>query len=481
MLGRVFHGLGFVSLAACCALLAGCGGETPEFHLDMVEMAKKKVTPEQQQQIANVLTAMFGTPDEPYALAQTGLDVEMLKLVSGPVHRDATSGPRGLYREHCVHCHGTTGDGDGPTAAFLNPYPRDYRRGWYKFKSSKRDERPSTEDLMRTLYDGLQGSAMPSFKLVPEVDRRALVEYVKYLSMRGEMELAMVQYVAEADKPDLNDPKNLMPMLGAIAERWQNQIPIAVDDRPDDMKFDKISDPIERRKAEQESIAIGRAMFTHETPGKFDWSFDDGSKNPPKRTIEYIGAACIKCHGPTALGDGQTNDFDDWTKQVWSKEAWSQPTDPTPSQVMPLGALPKRNIIPRNLRLGVYRGGRRPLDIYYRIHEGIKGVPMPATELLTQAEKDSLKPIRAAAEKKANQNPGLQITGDESDDEAQAKQRKRTEFVAKIVDPAIEKIQSQRIWHLVDFVRSLPYQPGGELGVDATMSTMDSPLELHSR
>ena len=66
---------------------------------------------------------------------------------------------------------------------------------------------------MRTLYDGLQGSAMPSFKLVPEVDRRALVEYVKYLSMRGEMELAMVQYVAEADKPDLNDPKNLMPML----------------------------------------------------------------------------------------------------------------------------------------------------------------------------------------------------------------------------------------------------------------------------
>ena len=52
------------------ALLAGCGGETPEFHLDMVEMAKKKVTPEQQQQIANVLTAMFGTPDEPYALRE---------------------------------------------------------------------------------------------------------------------------------------------------------------------------------------------------------------------------------------------------------------------------------------------------------------------------------------------------------------------------------------------------------------------------
>jgi mono/diheme cytochrome c family protein len=447
----------------------------------MIEMAKKKVLPPQQQQIANVLTAMFGTPDEPYVLPQTGLDLDMLKLVSGPVHRDAIAGPRGLYREHCVHCHGTTGDGDGPTAAFLNPYPRDYRRGWYKFKSSKRDERPSTDDLMRTLYDGLQGSAMPSFKLLPEVDRRALVEYVKYLSMRGEMELAVLQYLGEADKPNLDDPKNLLPLLMPIVERWQNQIPIAVADRPEDMKFDKISDPIERRKAEDESIAIGRQIFTHETPGEFKWAFNDGSKNPPPKTIQYIGAACIKCHGPTALGDGQTTDFDDWTKQVWSKEAWSQPADATPSQVMPLGALPKRTITPRNLRLGVYRGGRRPLDIYYRIHEGIKGAPMPATELLTQAEKDSLKAVRADAEKKAKANPDLQLTGDESDEEALAKQRKRAEFIAKIVDPAIEKIQSRRIWYLVDYVRSLPYEPGGELGADAQMSNMESSMELHAR
>jgi mono/diheme cytochrome c family protein len=405
----------------------------------------------------------------------------MIKLCAGPVHRDATSGPRGLYREHCVHCHGTSGDGAGPTAAFLNPYPRDYRRGWYKFKSSKRDERPSTDDLMKTLYDGLQGSAMPSFKLLPEVDRRALVEYVKYLSIRGEMELALTQYLSEADKPNLDDPKNIMPLLSGIVERWQNPISIAVADRPDDMKFDKISDPIERKLAEDESIAIGRAMFTHEQPGKLDYAYEDAGKNKKTKTIEYVGAACIKCHGPTALGDGQTNDFDDWTKQVWSKEAWSQPQDPTASEVMPLGALPKRNIIPRNLRLGVYRGGRRPLDIYYRIHEGIKGAPMPATELLTQAEKTSLNKARADAEKKANSVEALQVTGDESDEELIAKQRKRKEYIDKLVDPSIEKIQSQRLWHLVDYVRSLPYEPGGELGADAQMSNMESSMELHAR
>jgi mono/diheme cytochrome c family protein len=33
---------------------------------------------------------------------------------------------------------------------------------------------------------------------------------------------------------------------------------------------------------------------------------------------------------------------------------------------------------PANLTLGVYRGGGRPIDLFRRIHSGIKGTPMPA-------------------------------------------------------------------------------------------------------
>ena len=29
---------------------------------------------------------------------------------------------------------------------------------------------------------------------------------------------------------------------------------------------------------------------------------------------------------------------------------------------------------------GVYRGGMRPIDLYYRIHAGINGAPMPAAK-----------------------------------------------------------------------------------------------------
>jgi len=51
------------------------------------------------------------------------------------------------------------------------------------------------------------------------------------------------------------------------------------------------------------------------------------------------------------------------------------------------GGLPLRNILPRNLRDGIYRGGRRPIDIFWRVHNGIDGTPMPAAN--KQALQDS--------------------------------------------------------------------------------------------
>ena len=33
---------------------------------------------------------------------------------------------------------------------------------------------------------------------------------------------------------------------------------------------------------------------------------------------------------------------------------------------------------PNNLNRGIYKGGRRPIDIYWRIAKGINGAKMPA-------------------------------------------------------------------------------------------------------
>ena len=70
----------------------------------------------------------------------------------------------------------------GPTALFLKPYPRDYRQGKFKFKSTERGAKPTDADLQRILRQGIAGTAMPSFDLLPSDQIEALVEYVKSLS-----------------------------------------------------------------------------------------------------------------------------------------------------------------------------------------------------------------------------------------------------------------------------------------------------------
>ena len=136
-----------LSAAILAVGMTGCG-RTPaaSFRPNMVEATKQRLTPDQERQVATVLLAMFGTPDDPVCLPETGLDEAKLRLAAGPVRSDIVGRKNGLYREHCAHCHGVTGDGLGPTAAFLNPYPRDYRPGVFKFKSTERGGNPADRD-----------------------------------------------------------------------------------------------------------------------------------------------------------------------------------------------------------------------------------------------------------------------------------------------------------------------------------------------
>ena len=400
-------------LAAGCLLSAGCGRTPPaSYRLNMVEATKQRLTTEQERQVATVLLAMFGTPDEPVALPETGLDEAKLRLASGPVRSDIVGRKNGLYREHCAHCHGVTGDGMGPTAAFLKPYPRDYRPGIFKFKSTERADKPTHADLIRILRNGIAGTSMPSFALLSEPQIDALVEYVKYLSIRGETELSLMRAYFELD----DDAQGILPetreflvdeTLTPIAEKWKSAAAaqIVVPDMPADIDL-------------AESIAKGKELFY-------------GDK-----------ANCVKCHGVTGLGDGQANDYDDWSKAIVEinkeiKGGLAKAGETSTSgmsaedaaehrkQVAWLGrfshvvdgdALVPRTIPPRNLRLGVYRGGRRPLDLYYRIHAGINGAPMPAAK---------------------------------------------------------GTVPPEDIWHIVNYIRSLPYEFDGELGADRPMVARD--------
>lgn len=96
----------------------------------------------------------------------------------------APAGPKAIYEKRCAWCHGWGGAGDGPAAEFLNPRPRDFTAGVFKFKSSPFDAvLPTDDDLFKTIRDGLPGTSMPAWSdLLAEKDMRDLVTYLKAFS-----------------------------------------------------------------------------------------------------------------------------------------------------------------------------------------------------------------------------------------------------------------------------------------------------------
>ncbi len=436
-----------------CAALVGCEkSPPPAFQLNMVAMAKAGVGEANQQAVADALGAMFGTPDAPFVLPESGLNLDKLKRAAGPVHSDKSGLGAGLYREHCVHCHGISGDGMGPTAAFLKPYPRDYRPGLYKFKSTIRAEMPTDDDLTRVIRYGVPGTAMPAFQVaLTPADTEALVEYVKYLSMRGQTELKLLEQIDQLGENETLPTNREILVEGSlqpVADKWK-------------VAEEKIVQaptvPADFRSAA--SIEKGRELFFSKKGN------------------------CFSCHGTTGLGDGQRDDYDDWTKpnvnmlkevvasiagipetrrelengpnliaaqitevekdrnltdadrQTKLESLKSELTEAKRSlpkkladidkreklerrrqSILATHTLPARNIEPRNLRQGIYRGGRRPIDVFYRINQGINGAPMPAS--------------------------------------------------AGPVAP-------EEMWNIVDYVLALPYERGGELSVDRTMAARE--------
>jgi mono/diheme cytochrome c family protein len=361
-------------LCLAAVFAAGCGSPEAQFHLDRLYAHKTLDAPENSEEVralraqlknlAEVMEGLYGTPDAPHVPqlpdveVSAVLDEGLIRLAAGPVGRDEFGTPRGLYREHCAHCHGVNGDGAGPTAAFLNPYPRDFRMGKFKFKSTPLGVRPTHDDLRKTLIEGIPDTAMPSFRLLADDEIDALVTYVRYLAARGETERKLIELLAGLDAGDLiidpqlkdQDDAQFQEQVAYVREEVAAVIGpwVSAEDQ-----VTEIPPPPEGWLA-KESIAHGRNLFFG--------------------TV----ANCIKCHGNLALGDGETGDFDDWTKEIDEKNPAQRAPEYLALGIAEPRVISPRAIHPRNLRSGVFRGGRRPADIYLRVKNGIEGTPMPA-------------------------------------------------------------------------------------------------------
>jgi mono/diheme cytochrome c family protein len=84
-----------------------------------------------------------------------------------------------LFTEHCASCHGAEGRGNGVGARFLNPRPRDFTIAQFLYRSTQAGSMPLDADLFRTLWRGLPGSSMPSWRELPENQLWLLVDFVQ--------------------------------------------------------------------------------------------------------------------------------------------------------------------------------------------------------------------------------------------------------------------------------------------------------------
>jgi mono/diheme cytochrome c family protein len=297
-----------------------------------------------------------------------------------------------LYRQQCLHCHGVEGGGDGPTAGtrekpYLNPLPRDYRKGVFKYTAVKDKAMPRREDLYTILDQGIYSTAMPNFRRFSKAERHGLVDYVRLLSIRGMVEERLA--LAVLDEEPLT-PELVQETFSDVWEKWEEA----------DSKLITFDGPIP--EPTPELLARGKELFNDATTGN-----------------------CMSCHGPQGLGDGvgawkvdeekaernrlrfehqlalaEARDYDaihefpsapDLLREVHELAADDSIADEDERQQRIVQAIEGYKalapayeddwgnpIIPRNLRRGIFRFGRRPIDIYRRVYAGINGGPMPA-------------------------------------------------------------------------------------------------------
>ncbi|MBW7930334.1 MAG: cytochrome c [Gammaproteobacteria bacterium] len=90
-----------------------------------------------------------------------------------------------VYAVYCSTCHGTSGQGDGPAAAGLNPKPVNFAKGEFRHDANGNGTVGDIEDIKAIVHDGAAkygGSPlMAPWPMISPTDLQAVAEYIKSL------------------------------------------------------------------------------------------------------------------------------------------------------------------------------------------------------------------------------------------------------------------------------------------------------------
>lgn len=180
-----------------------------------------------------------------------------------PVKKELLEKGKKVYYKRCVWCHGVEGGGDGPSADRLFTRPRNFIQGTFKIRRTDSGELPLEDDLIRTVKNGLPGSAMPAWgEFLSDDEIVAVVNFVKTL-------------VQDRSFDDADDTVNVQDFG---TNPWGTKGPYHLG-------------------IPQEAIDQGKEIFTQNK--------------------------CFECHGGEGRGDGNPTMKDDWGFPIVAAD-WQQ-------------------------------------------------------------------------------------------------------------------------------------------------------------
>ena len=270
--------LGLPILVCMSLVLVGCHREAPSSFTagpevlslmdDLEDADEEEIETYRglQSKIAAKLQELTGTPNK-------------LILLGTEQTTDQLQHGYALYSQYCVQCHGVNGDGNGAVAEHLNPKPRNYTLGVFKFTSTPYGSKPRRSDLARTIRVGVTGTSMPSFDRFSKEQIEAVIEYVLALTYRGQLERQLAAYAY--DDEELPDEEGLEETIAEILGPWEDS-------------SSEIVMPVSLMPPmTEESVRLGHEIF--------------------------LSNACNKCHGKDGRGGSMGNL--DVRKDAWGNAA----------------------------------------------------------------------------------------------------------------------------------------------------------------
>ena len=198
------------------------------------------------------------------AMAMIVIPGTALAAMPDPIKKDLLEKGKKVYFKRCVWCHGVEGGGDGPSADRLFTRPRNFIQGTFKIRVTDSGELPMDINLINTVKNGLQGSAMPAWgEFLAEDEILAVVQFVKSL----------------------------------------------VQDREWDDEDEEVNNVITEISADNGKGPLGDAPWAA-TSGPYHLGVPQEHIDAGKEL--FIKNKCFECHGGEGRGDGNPTMKDDW-------------------------------------------------------------------------------------------------------------------------------------------------------------------------